>query len=84
MTAESNRHYQDLHATAGNTVCVLSPPAPTGLTLVDLLRIVLPWVMEVDTYCIRLRAALAMAPAQLRLEEDLIVVEPGFPGETSY
>ena len=63
MAAESNRHYQDLHATAGNTVCVLSPPAPTGLTLVDHLRIVLPWVMEVDTYYIHLGTALAMAAA---------------------
>ena len=35
-------------------------------------------------YCIHLGAASAMAATQLRLGEDLTVVEPGFPGETSY
>jgi len=84
MVAENNRHYQDLHLTAGNTVCVLLPPAPAGMTLVDRLCTVPPWVMEVATYCIRLGSASAMAATQLRLGEDLTVVEPGFPGETSY
>ena len=84
MAAESNRRYQDLHVAAGNAVYVLSPPTPTGMTLVDRLRTVPPWVMEVATYCIHLGAASAMVAAQLRLGEDLTVVEPGFPGETSY
>ena len=35
-------------------------------------------------YCIHLGAALAMATSQLRLGEDLTVVELGFLGETSY
>jgi hypothetical protein len=35
-------------------------------------------------YCILLGAASAMAAAQLRLGEDLTVVVPGFPGDTSY
>ena len=84
MAAESNRRYQDLHAAAGNAIGVLSPPTPAGMTLADHLRTVPPQVVEVATYCIRLRAALAMAATQLWLEEDLIVVEPRFPGETSY
>ena len=54
------------------------------MTLADHLRTVPLWVMEVTTYCIRLGAASAMAAAQLRLGEDLTVMEPGFPGETSY
>ena len=40
--------------------------------------------MEVATYYIRLGAASAMAAAQLRLGEDLTMVEPGFLGEMSY
>ena len=84
MAAESNRRYQDLHAAAGNVVRVLSPPAPAGMTLADRRRTMPPRVMEVVTYYIRLGATLAMAIAQLRLGEDLTVVEPGFPGETSY
>jgi len=35
-------------------------------------------------YYICLGTTLAMAAAQLRLGEDLTVVEPGFLGETSY
>ena len=54
------------------------------MTLADRLRTVPPWVVEVATYCISLGAASAMAVAQLRLGEDLTVVEPGFPRETSY
>ena len=69
---------------AGNTVCMLSPPAPTGATLADCLLTMLPWVMEVATYCIHLGVALAMATAKLWLGEDLTVVEPRFSGETSY
>jgi len=84
MAVESNNRYQDLHAAAGNAIRVLSPPAPAGTTLADRLRTVPPWVMEVATYCIRLGSASAMAATQLRLGEDLTVVEPGFPGETSY
>ena len=84
MAGESNRHYQDLHATAGNAINVLSPPAPMGMTLVDRLRTMPPRVMEVATYCIGLGVALAMATAQLRLGENLTVVEPGFAGEMSY
>jgi len=84
MAAKSNRRYQDLHAVAGNAVRVFSPPAPRGTTLADHLCTVPLWVMEVTTYCIRLGAASAMAAAQLRLGEDLTVVELGFPGETSY
>ena len=63
---------------------MLSPSAPAGMTLADRLHTMPPWVVEVATYCIRLGAALAMATAQLRLGEDLTVVEPGFSGETSY
>ena len=63
MAAESNRHYQDLHAAAGKAVRVLLPPALAGMTLVDRLRTVPLRVMEVATYCIRLRAASAMAAA---------------------
>ena len=55
-----------------------------GMTLADCLCTVPPWVMEVAMYCILLGAALAMAATQLWLGEDLIVVEPGFPEETSY
>ena len=84
MVAKSNRCYQDLHAAAGNAVHVLSPPTPMGMTLVVRLLTVLPWVMEVATYCIRLRAASAMATAELWLGEDLTMVELGFSGETSY
>ena len=84
MVAESNRRYQDLHTVAGNVVCVLLPPVLAGMTLADRLHTVLPWVMEVATYYICLGAASAMATAQLRLGEDLTVVEPGFPGEMSY
>ena len=84
MAVRSNRRYQDLHAVAGNAVRVFSPPAPMGTTLADHLCTVPLWVMEVTTYCIRLGAASAMAAAQLRLGEDLTVVELGFPGETSY
>ena len=40
--------------------------------------------MEVATYFIRLGSTSAMATAQLRLGEDLTMVEPGFLGETSY
>jgi hypothetical protein len=58
-----NRRYQDLHATAGNTVHVLSPPVPVGTTLADRLRSVPRRVVEVVTYCIRLGATLAMATA---------------------
>jgi len=54
-------------------------PRATGATLVDRLHTVPPWVMEVATYCIHLGAASAMVAAQLRLGEDLTVVEPGFP-----
>ena len=63
MVAKSNRRYQDLHTVTGNTVRVLSPPAPMGMTLADRLHIVSPRVMEVASYCIRLGAALAMAAA---------------------
>jgi hypothetical protein len=84
MAAESNWRYQDLHAVAGNVVRVLLPPASVGVTLADRLCTVLPWVMEVATYCIRLGAASAMAAAQLRLGKDLTMVEPRFPRETSY
>ena len=84
MVAKSNRRYQDLHTTIGNAVRVLSPPAPIGTTLADLLRTVPPRVMEVAMYCICLGAASAMATAQLRLGEDLTVVESRFPGEMSY
>jgi hypothetical protein len=63
MVTESNRCYQDLHTVAGNAVRVLSPPAPTGMTLVDCLHTVPPWVMEVATYCIHLVATSAMAVA---------------------
>ena len=63
---------------------MLFPPAPTGRTLADHLRTMPPRVMEVATYCIGLGVALAMATAQLRLGENLTVVEPGFTGETSY
>ena len=45
---------------AGNTVRVLLPPTPTWMTLADHLHVVLPWVMEVATYCIHLGAASAM------------------------
>ena len=83
MAAESNRRYQDLQAAARNAIRVLSPPVAVGTTLVDRLRTVPPWVMEVATYNIRLGAASAMATAQLWLGEDL-TVELGFPGETSY
>ena len=76
MLAKSNRHYQDLHTVAGNAIRVLSPPAPMGTSLADHLHTMPPWVVEVATYCIRLGAALAMATAQLRLGEDLTVVEP--------
>ena len=79
MATESNRCYQDLHATAGNTIRVLSPPASTGMTLADRLRTVPPRVVEVATYCILLGAALAMAASQLWLGEDLTMVELGFP-----
>jgi hypothetical protein len=84
MAVESNRRYQDLHMVAGNAVRVLSPPAPAGMTLANRLRTMPPWVMEVAMYCIRLGATSAMAVAQLRLSEDLTVVDPGFPGEMSY
>ncbi|XP_066324137.1 uncharacterized protein [Miscanthus floridulus] len=84
MVAKSNMCYQDLHAAEGNVVHVLSPPAPTGMTLADRLRTVPLWVMEVATYCIHLGATSSMATAQLWLGEDLIVVKPGFLGETSY
>ena len=84
MAAKSNRCYQDLHAAAGNAVCVLSPPTPVGMTLADHLHTVSPWVVEVATYCISLGAASAMAVAQLRLGEDLTVVEPRFLGEMNY
>jgi hypothetical protein len=57
MVVESNRRYPDLHAVVGNAVRVLSPPAPTGMTLVDHLHTVSPWVMDVATYCILLGAA---------------------------
>ena len=40
--------------------------------------------MEVATYCTHLGAAFAMAAAQLRLCEDLTMVEPGFSEEMSY
>jgi hypothetical protein len=63
MGAKSNRHYQDLHTVVGNVVRVLSPPAPTGTTLVDRLHTVPPRVVEVTMYCILLGAALAMAVA---------------------
>ena len=55
-----------------------------GMTLVDRLRTMPPWVMEVATYCIRLGATSAMATAQLCLSEDLTMVELGFPRETGY
>ena len=84
MVAQSNRRYQDLHAAASNAVRVLLPPTHARTTLVDHLRTMPPWVMEVATYCILLGATLAMAAAQLWLGEDLTVVEPGFSGETSY
>ena len=84
MAAKSNRCYQDLHAAAGNAVCVLSPPTPVGMTLADGLHTMPPQVVEVSTYCICLGDALAITAAQLRLGEDLTVVEPGFPRETSY
>jgi len=42
---------------------VLSTPAPMGMTLADYLCTMPPWVMEVDTYCIRLGASSAMAAA---------------------
>ena len=35
-------------------------------------------------YCILLGGTSTMAAAQLRLGEDLTMVEPGFLGETSY
>ena len=35
-------------------------------------------------YCILLGGTSTMAAAQLWLHKDLNVVEPGFPGETSY
>ena len=60
------------------------PPVPVGTTLADHLCTVLPKVVEVATYCIHLGATLVMAAAQLRLGEDLTVVEPGFPREMSY
>ena len=63
MAAKSNRRYQDLHVAASNAIHVLSPPTPTWATLVDHLRTVPPWVMEVATYCICLGAASAMAAA---------------------
>jgi hypothetical protein len=84
MVTESNRRNQDLHMAAGNAVRLLSPPAPAGTTLADRLRTVPPWVEEVAMYYIRLGATLAIAAAQLWLGEDLTVVEPRFPGETSY
>jgi hypothetical protein len=56
MVAESNKSYQDLHTVVGNIVCVLSPPAPVGMTLADRLCTVPPWVMEVAMYCIHLGA----------------------------
>ena len=84
MVAKSNRRYQDLHAAAGNTVCMISPTVLAGMTLVDHLCTMPPWVMEVATYYIHLGAASSMAAALLRLGEDLTVVEPGFLGETSY
>jgi hypothetical protein len=37
MAAKRNRRYQDLHTVAGNVICVLSPPAPVRMTLVDYL-----------------------------------------------
>jgi hypothetical protein len=83
MVAESNKRYKDLHTAAGNAVRVLSPPATTGMTRADRLRTVPPWVMQVAMYCICLGTALAMVTIQLQLGEDLTMVEPGFPGETS-
>ena len=63
MAIESNRRYQDLHAAACNTVCMLSPLAPAGMTLADCLSTVSPQVVEVAMYCIHLEAASAMATA---------------------
>ena len=63
MVDKSNRRYQDLHTAAGNVVRVLLPPVPTGTTLVDHLRTVPLWVMEVATYYICLGATSAMATA---------------------
>jgi hypothetical protein len=57
MVVKSNRRYQDLHAVVGNAVHLLSPPALVGTTLVDHLRTVSPWVMDVATDCICLGAA---------------------------
>ena len=79
MAVESNRRYQDLHAAAGNAVRVLLSHAPVGTTLVERLRTMPPWVMEVAMYCIRLGAALAMTVVHLWLSEDLTMVELGFP-----
>jgi hypothetical protein len=84
MVAKSNRHYQDLHAAAGNAIYVLLPPVLAGTTLADRLRTMPPWIMEVATYCFRLGATSALAAAQLWPGEDLSVVDLGFPGETSY
>jgi hypothetical protein len=47
----------------GNTVRVLSLPAPMGTTLADCLRTMPPQVIEVATYCIHLGATLAMVVA---------------------
>jgi hypothetical protein len=84
MVAKSNRRYQYLRTATGSAVRVLSPPTPVGTSLADCLYIVSPWVMEVATYYIHLGATVAMATAQLRLGEDLTVVELGLPAETSY
>jgi hypothetical protein len=76
MAAESNRRYHDLHAAFVS--------CPYRETLMDHLHTVSPRVMEVAMYCIHLGATSTMATAQLRLREDLIVVEPGFLGEMSH
>ena len=69
---------------ADNAIRMLSPLALVRMTLANCLYTVPLRVMEVATYCIRLRAASAMATAELWLGEDLTMVEPGFPGEMSY
>jgi len=63
MAAKNNRCYQDLHVAADNAIRMLSPLALVRMTLANCLYTVPLRVMEVATYCIRLRAASAMAAA---------------------